>query len=504
MVENIVSPPPARSEAIAGYVVWAIAVAVALVSARDYAGGWNDGSRLASVECLVDYHTLAIDESIFVKVPRIELKSDRPFPYPLDDPDAWIGGTKDKVLVGGRYYSHKSPVPAVLLAGWYFVWQKLTGLTARERCDEFCYWMTLGSSGVAYVASVVGTFYLGGLLRLPLARRLELALSLALATVAIAYVRHVNDHIMLLGVATALACLLVRLGQSPPAKNPNARANGPRLALAGGLAGLAYTIDQGAGPSLLLAAAAVVAYRTRLRWSALAIFGVAALPWLAAHHAINYAIGGTFKPIGSVPAYFDWPGTPFDSRNMTGVLNHESLRDFALYGLGLLFEPSWGFFWHNLPLLLLLPGAVVLWRRQPAEWPELAAAAGWCCATWLLYAALSVNHSGDCCSVRWFVPLLAGGYFLLTVLVRDEPRYHLGFLALTAIGLPLGAMMGAAGPWLEPSAPAFRSLQAAGAACWIGWMIWAAWPRRQAAPAEIRPRHEKLTAEARRTRSRKK
>ncbi|HXT59761.1 MAG TPA: hypothetical protein VN699_14080 [Pirellulales bacterium] len=503
MVENIDSPPTG-SEAIAGYVVWAAAVAIALVSARDYAGGWNDGSRLATVECLVDHHALAIDKSIFVDVPRIDPQSDQPFPYSLDDPAAFIGGTKDKVLVDGRYYSHKPPVPAVLLAGWYFVWQKMTGLTARERCDEFCYWMTLGSSGIAYVTSIVGAFHLGGLLRLSLVKRLELALSLALATVAIAYVRHVNDHIMLLSVAIMLTFTLVQVAQSLAVESPGARAKGLRLALAGTLAGLAYSIDQGAGPPLLLAAAVIVAYRARRRISALAIFGVAALPWLAAHHAINYAIGGAFKPIGSIPEYFDWPGSPFNADNMTGVWRHESLRDLILYALGLLFSPRWGFFWHNLPLLLLLPGVFVLWRLRPAEWPEAAALGGWCFATWLLYAALSVNHSGDCCSVRWFVPLLAAGYFMLAALLRDEPRYHVGFAALSALGLGLGAMMWAGGPWAEPSAPSFNSLQAAGAACWIGWMIWAAWPRNNSAPAEIRLRCEKITAEARSTRSRKK
>src|SRR5687767_12101081 len=41
---------------------------IALVSARPYAGGWNDGSRLATVESLVDRHTLAIDDSMFVNV----------------------------------------------------------------------------------------------------------------------------------------------------------------------------------------------------------------------------------------------------------------------------------------------------------------------------------------------------------------------------------------------------------------------------------------------------
>ena len=48
------------------------AMLIALVSARPHAGGWNDGSRLATVESLVDRHTLAIDESIFVKVANVE------------------------------------------------------------------------------------------------------------------------------------------------------------------------------------------------------------------------------------------------------------------------------------------------------------------------------------------------------------------------------------------------------------------------------------------------
>jgi len=32
---------------------------VAAISARPFAGGWNDGSRLAAVESIVDRHTLA-------------------------------------------------------------------------------------------------------------------------------------------------------------------------------------------------------------------------------------------------------------------------------------------------------------------------------------------------------------------------------------------------------------------------------------------------------------
>jgi len=40
-----------------GWAVLAAAVVIALCSAHSYAGGWNDGSRLATAEALVDYHT---------------------------------------------------------------------------------------------------------------------------------------------------------------------------------------------------------------------------------------------------------------------------------------------------------------------------------------------------------------------------------------------------------------------------------------------------------------
>ncbi len=58
-----------------------VSLTVALVSARPYAGGWNDGSRLALVESLVDFRTLSIDRSIFVDPARAEEAEAKPFPH---------------------------------------------------------------------------------------------------------------------------------------------------------------------------------------------------------------------------------------------------------------------------------------------------------------------------------------------------------------------------------------------------------------------------------------
>src|SRR5215468_10619301 len=117
---------PGRDNPAVTAAVVILAVAVALASARPYAGCWNDGSRLATVESLVDHHTLAIDDSIFVRVPHADGQAASP--YPPNDALLQSRGTLDKLLIDGRYYSDKSPVPALLLAGVYETWKAGTGL----------------------------------------------------------------------------------------------------------------------------------------------------------------------------------------------------------------------------------------------------------------------------------------------------------------------------------------------------------------------------------------
>ena len=326
------------------------AAVVALQSARPWVGSWNDGSRLATVESLVDRHTLAIDESMFVQS----------LPPDGETRDA-IGRavrivTKDKLYIEGHYYSDKPPVQALLMAGLFQMWRWMGGAPARQQPGEFCYWMTLASSGLAYVAAVVCVFLIGGAVGLPILARLLLAASFALSTIALPYARHVNAHVMLLGVAAFLFLHLVRLARdrvAPP----------HRLLRIGTAAGLAYTLDLAAGPLLLVGVLVLVTYRCRsLR--ALMLCGLVAAPWLILHHAVNYAIGGSFAPANSVAEYLRWPGSPFGPDNMTGAWNHDGGLDFVTYAIALLLGPR-GFLDHDLPVVLALVGCAALWRQPP-------------------------------------------------------------------------------------------------------------------------------------------
>lgn len=442
----------------------AAAIAVALVSARNYAGSWNDGSRLATVESLVDRHTLTIDDSIFVRVPPRPHPA-APRPYPDDEPNLLLYGTQDKLLIQGHFYSDKSPVPGVLMASLYQVLQWTVGLRASEQPDRFAYFMALGSAGLAYVVAIWCIFQLSRVLGLRWHLSLILTASFGLATVALTYTRHVNNHILLLGVAAPLFLGLARLAEEARAGQVSQR----RVVGLGMLAGLGYTIDLGSGPILLACTLALVAYRCRA-FKPIAMFVLATSPWLAIHHAVTYAIGGTFGPANAVPEYVVWPGSPSTVRNMTGTWNHPSIGHFLIYTAAMLFGKR-GFFGHNLPLFLTLPGLVAVRRRRPFELPEILGGVCWFASTWLVYAATSTNYSGVAVSIRWFVPLLVPAYFLLAIVLRDHPNYWRDFLILSAWGVVMAGLMWWKGPWMKRMVPFFWPLQAAAFLTWILWRV---------------------------------
>ena len=123
------------SERATTWTVLGLAGCIAWLGASDRPGGWNDGSRFATVECLVDHGTWAIDESVFCT------------PGPYGDGVA-PAGTLDKLFIDGHFYSDKSPVPGLLMAGPYWLWRHCGGPAAAERPDVFCRFLTLLTAGL--------------------------------------------------------------------------------------------------------------------------------------------------------------------------------------------------------------------------------------------------------------------------------------------------------------------------------------------------------------------
>jgi hypothetical protein len=437
-----------------------VASLVAILSARPYAGSWNDGSRLATVECLVDRGTLVIDDSIFVKVPRTT-----PSPYAFDFELLQTFGTKDKLFIDGHFYSDKSPVLAFYLAGVYKAWRLGGGASAAERPDLFCWFMTIASSGLAYVVAVGCFFLIGRRVGLELRWNGLLTGFFALGTVALPYAQFVNNHILLLAIAALLLVALLNAAEF----GWTAR----RLIGIGTLTGIGYTIDLAAGPALCLVVGS--ALLTMLERKRLWIVILAALPWVLFHHIVNFQTGGTFGPANAVPEYLAWPGSPFSSATMTGGWHHDSAAKAIIYALDMLFGKK-GFLGHNLILFLpmLLTHLLIAKRYQERRW--VRAGLAWTVATWLLYAATSNNQSGACCSVRWFVPLLAPGFLACAVLLRDHAWARTDASILGIGGLLLGIGMAYRGAWFGRIIPLYWPIYIGTLMCWGAYRA-ALWKR---------------------------
>ncbi|MBN9120357.1 MAG: hypothetical protein J0I06_14565 [Planctomycetes bacterium] len=429
----------------AAWVLAALAFVLAAAGAKPFASSWNDGSRLASVAALVERGTFCIDGTVFLQPSEAVARGTPPY-----DPANSLceRGTLDKLLIDGHWYSDKPPLVSVPLAAAYRALMALGLPSPSEQPGLFAWVITVLLSGIGYAVAVGCLWALGTRAGLAPKWRFAWLAAFALATVLPAYTRSANNHIAQLGAVAVVCVLLCRIAD----RAAEGRMAWGALVGAGFVTGFAYNLDFGVGPPLVLAVLGAVALRTR-RLLPVLVFALGVLPCVVAGHAINYAIGGDWlKPLNMHPEYLAWPGSPFTS-TMTGVIRPRPFAQF-LYTLDLLVGKK-GFLTHNLPLLLAVVAGVRVLKRGSRGRVELLALGAWCVVGWLMYGVLSKNHGGACVSVRWFVPFLVPGFWLLAKLLAERPELRRDFVALAAWGVPLAASAWAVGPWWMRLVPGY-------------------------------------------------
>jgi hypothetical protein len=105
-----------------------------------------------------------------------------------------------------------------------------------------------------------------------------------------------------------------------------------------------------------------------------------------------------------------------------------------------------------------------------------------------MYAINSNNYSGACCSVRWFVPLLAPAYLVLALYLREDPQLQGDLLILSVWGLMLGGVMWWQGPWIQRMVPLYWPLVGAAVVSWGAYRYWTR--RRSPVPARVEERRQ--------------
>lgn len=415
------TPTPHRTHPLVVGALLAVGLFLILAT-HDRYGGWNDTSRLAMVEAIVEHRRLFVDGT------EMGRKSG------------------DVCMIDGRYYSDKPPAVALLAVPVYAV-EVALGLSFRETLPRAYYWTTLLTIGLT---TLLGLMALERFLRIsvpdPRWRALTVV-GLGIGTLNTAYSITFSNHPP---SATALltSVLLIWTWRRSDAALA--------VLVAGGLLlGIAATADHGAAfyaPFMLLYV--VWPGAPRRLTAALVLAGAVAIP-LAGYAAYCYALSGSTLPLSLQPRLFDYPGSYFaaEGGHLAGSsLPHASLADFLNYAWLCSFGAR-GLFSHT-PILLFVVGGMLrcLFDRSYPRRAEIAAILIPTLVLVLYYLATSTNPGGNSYGVRWyclFIPLL---FVFLTDAYRTlrGPKMRAAFWLSYVLSFP-PALIGSLDPWLDPT-----------------------------------------------------
>lgn len=348
---------------------------VLLFATKDEAGSWADGSRLGTIQSLVESGDLTLDETDFF----------------------WQG---DKVLVDGHYYSHQPPMLSLLGAVPYFVLHRVLGW---EITDPGTYRvLTLLLVGLPLLLGLRTLARLIRRTRCPAPWDTFLLASAAFGTLILPFALVLNQH------GSAAGLVLMGFGA----------AQRKRPAIAGLLLALATTIDLTAVfPALAICIPLALGGGVQ----ALLRTALGAAPPLALHFALNWSLAGDLLPLALHLEAFEYPLSPFMVMSLTGGSSAELGGTQAAYLWGALFGQSGLFSHHPILLLAIALGLAHALRSRTGSADNnnessQALVPGLLCAVWLsslgiatYYLTQSRNFGGSAFGMRWFAvfsPLL--------------------------------------------------------------------------------------------------
>ncbi|MBI5565444.1 MAG: DUF2029 domain-containing protein [Chloroflexi bacterium] len=382
------------------FLLWALLTKV-------HTHSWQEESRMATVQALVEQGTFVIDHTEFNR-------------------------TGDKVFINEHFYSDKTPLLSVGAAGAYWALHNVFGLTLDPTicvpdddvaaCRVFTptgsrftafYWLTLIFSGGSS-ALLVALFWramleagAGGTLATALA--IALGIASPIAPYSIVFAGHVPAALALF----AGFWLLVRHASR------GSLSNSWRIFWSGVLISLSANIDL----TLALFVATIGLWvLIAHRWKVIAFAAGAVVPF-ALSAAINYWAAGTIVPLYFDPKAYDFFGTVLNP-TVGGTNGFYSLEFGVAYAYNLLIGER-GFFAFTPALIFGLIGAVLVLRdklsgRRGLTWAVLIG-----CGLFAVYLiARTDNYGGEAWGARWFVPIVPLLWFYMRgagCVMREPP-----------------------------------------------------------------------------------
>ena len=404
---------------VAFMLLWAVLTKV-------HTHSWQEESRMATVQTLVEQGTFIIDRTEFNR-------------------------TGDKVFINEHFYSDKTPLLSVATAGAYSVLHNVFGLTLDPTicvpdediaaCRAFTptgarftafYWLTLifigGSASLLVVLFWRAMLLAGASGTLATALAVALGLASPIAPYSIVFAGHVPAALCLFAgfrlMVRSSGVEALAGGQSQETANlssastPTKRRRSWRFFWAGFLISLSANID------LTLAIFIVVfgLWVLFTRWRSLLPYILGALVPFAISGAINYWAAGTLVPLYFDPKAYDFVGTVLNT-TVGGTNGFYSLEFGARYTYDM-FVGQRGLFSFTPMLIFAFIGMAVAFKQRRQRGLIAAVLSGS-----LIFAAYLIlrtdNFGGLAWGTRWFVPLVPlWWYFAYDVYrVMREGRY---------------------------------------------------------------------------------
>lgn len=393
----------------------------------------NERARLATVQAIVEGRTLALDQSSLYRTSQA--------------PGEGIEERRARLP-----YSSQPPVLAALLAGPYWVLQRV-GLGFDEDFAIVAYVLTLLGSTLP-VALAAGLVYrLGRLFELPRPWRATLAVAAVFGSGLLSYATVLNSH------APAAMLVLGSFGSLIHATTARVRGHAYAwLALAGFCAALAAVIDLGAIMFLLLLGAVIlaIAWPVGSRLMGLGWYALGSLPPIVLHIALTLPVTGDLCP-GLLHTQLSQSDTPAAKALSTLDEDDDEEEAPSLAGValghvtdGLL--GSHGLLTHFPVLLIGLAGiGIVLRRHWPMPTKGLALVSlGAGMLIVLAYAVSGPDWQQPMFAVRWFVVFLPLLMFWAGAWLRrpHRPAAWSAAAALLAFSI-LTTLIGATAPFTQ-------------------------------------------------------
>jgi hypothetical protein len=368
-------------------------------------GPWNDRSRMATIDSLVERGTFVIDNSVY----------------------AWTG---DKAYINGHFYSDKPPVLSFLAAGPYFLMKNL-GVTFQNNEGIVYYLLTFICVGIP--AALTVHFFNRSLKLIKIKNRVRsrLTIALGIGTLLLPWSTTFNNHV------PAMACCFI--GFYFLLKN-KFQVTKKDIFLAGFLVSLGATIDEFAGSVFF------VLFLLYILWSRFErkydiIFLIGVLPPFLLHCILNIQITGGIIPAELVLSYHIWPGSPWSAASLAGLSIQPNLTSLLTYA----FHSTFGYcgFFSYSPVLLIFFFALPQIRHKLQKEGTIILL-----ATIVIlgsYILTTNNYGGWSYSIRWWIPLIPFLLFFGSLYLQKQKSFKIFYLLL-AISIVISAI-GVINPW---------------------------------------------------------